>query len=115
MIRTIWNNHRPRSLALFALAACASLGLSASRVAADPADLEQIVKRGPFRVSRALPSLKATAIQQPIVIGPFPRFVPRNRLPQNWSSTASTPRGPRTKRRPTQEVAPDVSVGRPTR
>ena len=115
MIRAFLTNHRPWSLALFILGVCAVLGSSADRAAADPADLEELVKRGPFRVTGALPGLKATAIQQPIVIGPFPGFSPRNRFPHRWSPIAATPRGPHTKQRPTHNFTLDVTPDRSTR
>ena len=115
MIRTFWNNHRPWSQALFILGICAGLGLCADRVAADPSDLEQMVKRGPFHFSGALAGLKATTIQQPIVIGPFPRFSPRDRQPRHWVPIATTPRGPRTKQRPAQHIVLDGSQLHSTR
>ena len=115
MIRAFLNNHRPWSQALFILGICAGLGLSADRVAADPLDLEELVKRGQLRVSGTLAGLKATTIQQPIIIGPFPEFMPRNRLPHRWSPIQATPRGPRTKQRPTHHFTLDAPSERSKR
>ena len=98
MIRTLSNNHRPWSLALFVLALGAGMGLCADRAVAGPTDLDAFRKRSALRPPARLGELKATAVEVPVVIGPVPGFSPWDRYPHHWTPVASTQRGPRAKR-----------------
>ncbi len=103
MIRTRPNNHRPWSSVFGVFVACAALGLSANQAAADPSDLEALLKRS-LRAPSELGPLHAKIIEHPILIGPVPGYRPGDRYPHEWTPGIATARGPRTKRTGTYHI-----------